>query len=388
MKILSVTTSLLGDDAASWRIWNIARLLQERGHEVHLVQYVRKSTHEKLKGNKLDLGEISNSVTNVPIFPLSIPAAQIKHLRELNNDNYDLVYGNQSMGTFYSILGQLRGVPLVFDMHGGRVEEFLLNNQSNPKWKYSPKLFQFILDNIIYFTALYFSSKIVCVSRKMMQYLHEEKGIPLAKMAYVTNGVDLDFFKPVDEKRVNVLRKELDLGDRLTFGYIGNFQKWQGVENFIEAAERFSDPKIRFIIVGGDEKSRKGNILFIPKVPRNQVPEYYSICDVLVLPRLSHPATEIAAPTKFAEYTAMGKPVLTTNVGDASDLVRKYNCGVVAEGSSSDDLAQGFLEFKSKSKNELAKMGENSRKLAESEFDWNKVAEGLVNMVKEIVKLS
>jgi hypothetical protein len=31
MKILSVITHLLGDDAASWIIWNIARLLQERG---------------------------------------------------------------------------------------------------------------------------------------------------------------------------------------------------------------------------------------------------------------------------------------------------------------------------------------------------------------------
>ena len=42
--------------------------------------------------------------------------------------------------------------------------------------------------------------------------------------------------------------------------------------------------------------------IFIPKIPRAQIPDYYSACDVLVLPRPSHPATEIAAPTKFAEY--------------------------------------------------------------------------------------
>jgi glycosyltransferase involved in cell wall biosynthesis len=386
MKILSVTTSLLGNDAASWRIWNIARLLQARGHEVHLVQYVRKSTYERLKSNRLDLGNIPNSIVMVPIFPISIPVAQLKHLRELSQDNYDLVYGNTSSGAFYALLGRVKRIPLIFDMHGGRIEEFLLNNQSNSRWKYSPKLLQFVLDNIIYFVALHFSSKIACVSRRMIQYLHSEKKIPLEKMTYITNGVDLDFFKPVNERSIQILRKQLGLGDRFTFGYIGNFQKWQGVENFIEAARKLDDSGLAFIIIGGEKESEEGNILFIPKIPRSQIPDYYSICDVLVLPRPSHPATEIAAPTKFAEYTAMGKPVLTTNVGDAADLVRKYECGIVVESNNSDDLLQGILEFRSKSKGELAKMGENSRKLAENEFDWNRVAKGLVNMVEETAK--
>jgi glycosyltransferase involved in cell wall biosynthesis len=347
---------------------------------------VRKSTYERLKSNRLDLGNIPNSIVMVPIFPISIPVAQLKHLRELSQDNYDLVYGNTSSGAFYALLGRVKRIPLIFDMHGGRIEEFLLNNQSNSRWKYSPKLLQFVLDNIIYFVALHFSSKIACVSRRMIQYLHSEKKIPLEKMTYITNGVDLDFFKPVNERSIQILRKQLGLGDRFTFGYIGNFQKWQGVENFIEAARKLDDSGLAFIIIGGEKESEEGNILFIPKIPRSQIPDYYSICDVLVLPRPNHPATEIAAPTKFAEYTAMGKPVLTTNVGDAADLVRKYECGIVVESNNSDDLLQGILEFRSKSKGELAKMGENSRKLAENEFDWNRVAKGLVNMVEETAK--
>lgn len=378
MKILSVT-GLLGDNAGSWRIWNIARLLQSRGHKVHLVQYVSKSTCDRLQGNKLGIGDISNSIVTV-----SRATVHIKHLRELAKDNYDLVYGNTHSGTFHCILGRLRGMPLIFDMHGGLIEEFLLNNQFYSRWKYSPRLFEYLLNRSIDFADLHFSNKIICVSKKMIQYLHEEKGIPLEKMAYVTNGVDLDSYKPMNSKCIQILKRQLGLENKFIFGYIGGFAKWQGVENFIEAAKRVNNPELVFVIVGGEGESREGNLLFIPKIPRSEITNYYSICDVLVLPRPSHPATEIGAPTKFAEYTAMGKPILTTNIGDAAELVRKYDSGIVIKDNEVENLVGGILQFKSKCKDELEMMGKNSRRLATSEFDWNKVADNLLKVMEEI----
>lgn len=371
MKILSVKKSLLDDSAASSRILNIARLLQSRGHEVHLVQYVTKSTYEKLKYNKVDISDISNSIVTV-----SCLTVHIRHLRELAKDNYDLVFGNSHFGAFFSALGRLKKVPLIFDMHGG-AEELLLKPNFISIGKYPIYM-------AIEHLNLRLSTKVCCVSKKMIQHLHSKKGVPLEKMAYVTNGVDLDFFKPVDTNRVQAQRGKLGLENKFIFGYIGGFSKWQGVENFIEAAKMIDDPQIAFVIVGADKQSKEGNTIFIPKVPRSQTRDYYSICDVLVLPRPSHPATEIAAPTKFAEYSAAGKPVLTTKVGDAADLVRRYNCGIVIESNSQKDLVQGILEFRSKSKSELTAMGESSRRLAENEFDWNKVIDNLIRVIDEI----
>jgi glycosyltransferase involved in cell wall biosynthesis len=218
----------------------------------------------------------------------------------------------------------------------------------------------------------------------MIEYLHDQKNIPLEKMAYVTNGVDLEFFKPIKDEKVENMRNELGLEDKFVFGYIGNFQKWQGVENFIEAARKIADSEIAFLIVGGEEKSKENNIVFIPKVLRSQIPDYYSICDVLVLPRPSHPATEIAAPTKFAEYTAMGKPILTTNVGDAAEFVKEYKCGIVIEDNKVESLTKGINEFKSKSTDELKKMEKNSRTLSENEFDWEKVGNNLMDAISNI----
>ena len=371
MKILSIKRSPLDDSAHSWRMLSIARLLQSNGHDVHLVQYTRKSTYEKLKDKRVDISDISNSIVTV-----SCLTVHIKHLRELAKDNYDLVFGNSHFGTFLSVLGRLKRVPLIFDMHGG-VEELLLK----------PGLIsirEYPIYMLIEYLNLRLSTKVCCVSKKMIQHLHSKKGVPLEKMAYVTNGVDLDFFKPANTNHVPTLRKQLGLENKFVFGYIGGFQKWQGIENLIEAAKMIDDPEIAFVIVGGDKQSKEENRIFIPKVPRSQTRDYYSICDVLVLPRPSHPATEIAAPTKFAEYTAAGKPILTTKVGDAADLVRKYNCGTVVEDNRPECLAEGITRFVSKGVDGLQDMGRTSRRLAKSEFDWNMIANNLLQVLEEV----
>ncbi|HJH27075.1 MAG TPA: hypothetical protein C5S37_09985 [Methanophagales archaeon] len=368
MKILSVS-QIPGEDAAWWRISNIARILESNGHEVHFVHYCRKASYEKLE-NKEQYANHSFVMT-------SLLTVHIKHLKVLLENQYGLVYGNTHTGVFCSLLTKLTKTPLIFDMHGGLIEEFLLLGGS----KTSPKFF---LNKFIDFMDLKFSNKIICVSKKTFEYLHDQKGVPLEKMAYVTNGVDLEFFKPVDKEKVDSIRKQLGLEDKLVFGYVGDFQKWQGVENFIEAARKIDDKDLAFLIVGGEKKLRENNIILIPKVPRTQVPDCYSVCDVLVLPRPSHPATEIAAPTKFAEYAAMGKPILTTNVGDAADFVRKYKCGIIVENNKPESLRKGINEFKDKSEEELKEMGEKARKLAENEFDWEKVGNNLLKAVESL----
>jgi glycosyltransferase involved in cell wall biosynthesis len=251
----------------------------------------------------------------------------------------------------------------------------------NPKF-----LANYLLLKIMDYANLKGSNKIICVSNRMIDYLHTNKGVALDKMDYVTNGVDLDFFTQKNHK-VQELKQELGLEEKLIFGYLGGFQSWQGVENLINSALTIDDDEIAFLIVGGQEKPdnvANKNIIFIPKINRLEVPNYYSLCDVLILPRPSHLATEMAAPTKFAEYTSMGKPVLTSNVGAAADLVTKYNSGIVVKDNSVDNMVEGINQFKDLNPTSLRKMGKNSRKLAETEFDWRLVGKNLLKSLEKI----
>lgn len=377
MKILNVMSSIINDSASHRRIFDINRLLSSLGHEVHLVQYTRKSTWDRCNGNYYDFNDVFHDMVFISSYNV-----HLRHLKELCGDKYDLVYGNMHAGTFLSLLGKLKVTPLLFDMHGKIVEEFLLINDA----RNCKILLNILQKTFIDIMNIRFSDKIICGSKKMIKYLNDEKGVPHDKMAYITNGVDLDFLKPSCDEKVREMREQLGLEDRLVFGYIGGFQKWQGLENFVEAARKTNNREIAFLIVGGNNKQivRENNIIYVPRVNHIQVPLYYSLSDILVLPRPSHPATEIAAPLKFSEYVAMKRPVLVTNVGDAADLVRKYGCGIVVKNNSIKILLKGIEAFKSKTEMELNEMGRNSRKLAENEFDWNNIKDNLDNLIKSI----
>ena len=68
-------------------------------HQVHLIQYVRKSVWEDQSGNSVDLSAFNHSIIFSSRF-----YTHLKHLQELSKNNYDLMFGNAYGGCFWSIL--------------------------------------------------------------------------------------------------------------------------------------------------------------------------------------------------------------------------------------------------------------------------------------------
>lgn len=371
MKILSVTTAIHRNDAECTRILNIAKLFKRNKIEIEFVHYIIKGSKDYKTFKKESLNRNNFLIYN----PLTL---LFKHLSILKNRDYNLIYGNTFIATFFCILGKLLKKPLILDMHGISEESFFLGNS---------KLLSFFV-KIIERIALLCSDKVICVSHEMIEHLHNKKGVPRNKLVYIPNGVDLKFFKQLDKQQVNKLKKKYNLENKLVFGYLGGTHKWQGFENFITASKEVKNDKFASIIVGCNNISQciqKGNITYIPRVNKEKIVKYYSLCDVLVLPRPQHVVTEVAAPTKFAEYTSMSKPILSTNVGDAAKLIKKYQNGIIIKSNSLKDLKKGINQFLVMDKSKIDQMAQNSRKLAENEFDWNKISVELIKLTNEMI---
>lgn len=373
MKILSVTTALPKNDAEYTRILNISHYLEKNGIEVDIIHYIIKGSYNY---NKYQKGSFpGNFIVDNPLFLF------FHHINVLRKNDYDFVYGNTFIATFFCILGKLvLRKPLILDMHGISEES---NFFENSKFFKKSFLFRF-LNSLSEKITLKFADKILCVSYEMIEYLHKKKKVPRNKMFYVPNGVDLDFF---NKRNVNSLKEKYKLQNKFVFGYIGGTHKWQGFENFIEASKKINNDNFVAIVVGIDVSRynieyNKKNIIFIPWVNKCEIVSYYSICDVLVLPRPKHVVTQVAAPTKFAEYTSMGKPVLVSDVGDAANFVRKYKNGIVVENNSITNLKNGIIQFLSMSPDNIDQMAQNSRNLAQNEFDSNKVYNNLIELLK------
>ena len=367
MKILSVTIMPPKNDAQWTRISNIAKFLEKKGFEISIVHYI-------LKGGK-SYKDIKKESINGLIITTNPFSIFFKHIKILKKGEYDLVYGNTYASTFFCILSKLISKkPIILDMHGISEEYDFTENSL---------LFSFAM-KFMEKNALLFADKVLCVSHEMTNYLNCKKKVPLEKLFYVPNGVDLDFFRQIDDHYVNMLKKKYKIEDKLIFGYLGGAQKWQGMEKFISTCEKITDEKFMAIIVGCNIPSITidGNIIYIPFVKKDEIINYYSLCDVLVLPRPKHIVTDVAAPTKFAEYVSMGKPVLVTDVGDAAKLVKKYENGIVVKDNKVENLKKGINDFLKLKRDKLNQMGLNSRKLAEKEFDWNNI----INYLSEILE--
>jgi len=365
LKILSVIPNVdpSPTNAARYRIQNIQKILKTLGNEVDCVEFSAKNFQypaeyscRLIRTNRL--------------------MAHFYFIQILRKKRYDLIHANISEGVFFSITAKLFKIPILYDKHGDPTNEFkimhpdFLSINTVAEWLYMT-LLQHVSDRV--------PDHFFCVSRHMIQFLYEKREIQLTKMHYITNGVDLTFFKEQkdEEKKRTEIKESLGIKEKCIVGYIGGFQKWQGIEMLPVAADLLRDENLLFLIVGAPKMERKGNILYLCRVPREEIPSIYRICDLLLLPRPQHPATDIAAPTKLGEYAASGRPILVTDVGDAAALIQKYDAGLVISNNSPSSIAEGIKNFLKLSEEKRRILGMNALHMAEQEFDWNIIKENV-----------
>ena len=76
---------------------------------------------------------------------------------------------------------------------------------------------------------------------------------------------------------------------------------------------------------------------------------------------------------------AAGRPLVVTNLDEQAKIVKKYNCGLVCEPNSKDMADK--ITILLKDKNLSTKMGENGRKAAVSEHNWQIRAKTIISKV-------
>ena len=232
------------------------------------------------------------------------------------------------------------------------------------------------------------AAAIRAISKHLVAYLRNE-GVA-TDVHYLPHGIDLRDVPASHPPRPP------ELEGRVLLGYAGGFQSYQGVENLIDMMEllRTAAPRVMLLLVGVDEHNQvrrqirtkladSVNIRTYPRQPPACALRLLSMCDVLVLPRPNVPMAVTAAPTKFVEYCALGKPVLATDVGDAADWVRQCRCGRVAADNRPRTMVDTLLDLLS---GDLESMGRNARALAESEFSIARIADDYTALLCQVVQ--
>lgn len=235
------------------------------------------------------------------------------------------------------------------------------------------------LERFLYHRA----EKVIPVTQGFRDYI-EDLGIPPEKTAVITNGVDLDEYRPVDHPWE--LARELGLEEKFIVAYIGTVGINHGVGIVLDAAKLMRDrPEVMFLVVGdGAEragleveaaKRKLDNVRFTGARPREAMPGFHALADVLLVPLKKTDYFRRVIPSKIFVAMAMARPVIIGVEGESREIIEGAGAGVGVEPECARSVAETVKEMlEQKKEGRLEEMGRKGREAVERNFDWEVLA--------------
>jgi len=213
----------------------------------------------------------------------------------------------------------------------------------------------------------------------------------------VPMGIDPNFFKRSSE--VRDLRKRLGVGGKAIL-FIGRLIDWKGTEYLIKALPKILEtyPGTKLLLVGSGPQKRRlvtlsrslgitNTVLFIGEVGQEELPKFYSLATVFVLPSIVNDKGETEGlGVVLLEAMACGLPVIGSNVGGIPDIISDGETGLLATPKDPDDLARKIIRLLSDEtlRKSLIKNGLN---LVRNNFSWDVIADEFEMLYRNTVAL-
>jgi glycosyltransferase involved in cell wall biosynthesis len=183
--------------------------------------------------------------------------------------------------------------------------------------------------------------------------------------------------------------------------YVGGVSKLRGALELIEAMKILTTKGYKDLtlsIIGPVTPMQFGEEITLllrqyDLEERVQIPgpiPHEKVFDVLVRSHIGlavlHPDPNYvdSLPTKIFEYMAAGLPVVASNFPLWKEIVEGNRCGITVDPLDPKAIAQA-IEYLLTHPEEACQIGENGRRAVEEKYNWEKEAEKLLALYKELV---
>ena len=374
MKILQITPFFFPSIAGIENyVYNLSDHLSNKGHNITILT---------VNTEKVQKEEIISK--NVSVYRCSLNFRYHKGLvsiefikRILSANDYDMyhVHIPFPLGLEIAVVAsKFHNIPLVVTHHGEYTKGNVL---------YS--LISSTYSKICRTISLKYADWIVFLTQSYSESLKLNKKIR-KKIKIIKSGVDTQRFSTTNDGAT--LRKKYGFTDRdkvvLFVGSLSLYNRYKGVDYLIKALSgiRSADGNIKLVIVGRGElvselkelaKQLKleNEVIFATSVSDEELPYYYAMCDVFVLPSISGPES---FGIVLLEAMASGKPVIASNLPGVKDVVKEGITGYLVEPKNVEQLGQRILKIMEDVEHGK-KLGENSRKVIIEEYQWTNIVE-------------
>ncbi|MCM8819643.1 MAG: glycosyltransferase family 4 protein [Candidatus Omnitrophica bacterium] len=325
---------------------------------------------DKIDGIKVYRLSYIAKIANTNI-TLSLPIALFK-------ENFDILHTHlphpwsADWSAFFSVL---KKKPLVLTYH----DDIVGNNLNY----YVAKSY-----NLSFLKVLLRSAKKIIVTQK--KYIERSLYLKnyLKKILVIPPGVDLEEFKPLQEKKN-------DEKIILFLGILDEFHSYKGLDFLIKAFVVVKEKILNTrLLIGGEGILKKhyqklvsslkleDRVNFLGFIPQEKLISYYNSCDVFVLPSVSE--IQEGFGLVLLEALACAKPVVATDVVGVAKDIREFKAGIIVKPQGVKELAEAIIQILSDEK--LAKqMGKSGLELVRKNYNWTDIARKILELYHSVV---
>ncbi len=346
--------------------------LSDLGHTVDLVVYPH-GKDEMIPNVKIERVVKIPGLGKAPIGPsiskiVYDTAMFAKVVRLLLFRRYDVIHAVEESAFMAWVLSKFFRVPYVFDMDSHITDQLRYSGFFNDgpllrsvEWLESAALksSRAVVTVCPYLTGV--AGKYVGTDK-----IHQVEDIPI------------DLPPPPAGMTPATLRAELGISDsELVALYTGNLEKYQGMDLLMESIPEVikSFPSVRFVIVGGDDRSVEAyramakklgvgeHTLFTGPRPMDHMPVFHGLADILLSPRVEGTNT----PLKIYTYLDTGKPIVATDLPTHTQLLNP-NVAALARPEKMEYSSAILLLLKNENLRE--KLGATGKKMVALNYNY------------------
>jgi len=294
-------------------------------------------------------------------------------------DKYDLVWVHDPMPHFLSMFPKDRHLVITFHT----VHSKYLYYSRYPK--FVSRLIFLLEKHSLRNTSE--NVRIIAVSREVVREL-TELAIPIHKIKYIPNGVDVDMFKPASNKKH--LRKKLRLPEDgiilLSVGKLKEQKRPLVLIDVFSSIEKTID-NIYLVVIGKGhlldevkeyaENKVVNKIMFLGYV--NDTSEYYAAADYYIMA-----SSYEGQPLTLLEAMSSGLACIVSDIPNL-EIVRDADCGIILSYEDPHSSANRIIEYISRNNSDHTN---NARAYCLNNASWKHIAEVYTEEFKSILSRS
>jgi len=247
--------------------------------------------------------------------------------------DYSIIHGHSTFrnGISAYIIASVYKKPFIYDIHALGIDAL------------KPRTLKYRLEYFMEKVLIKNAKAIISIDKNLAESIIFRFNIDPNLVYIAPNGIDIDHFKKPNYD--SDIKSNLGIPFDKTILGVDNSKPLEGFDLITKSFEKITNciSNVHFLVFGNKSPIIKSSyITYLSQISPNNMPSYYNIVDLFILPRVKNHQSDTVTPLKVLELMSCETPVLTSNVGGLTHCIKNGVTGYILEENNTESLIKGI----------------------------------------------